>query len=208
MHTDQPQLPPTILEHASHPSLHDSVADHDCSRIFTQLRQLLFAAQSLTISVDDQRTLLNIMDESILQHLYINGVQLSDTSRRSRALVLAAQIFMYVTLREVPPGSPLVCRMCHRLQKMMDVDQPGDIWKYYREASLWIAFIGLLGTRQGCPEEQWFLGLLKSTVQIFQNEACSGSDGILGIFSAFLWDETLCPQLLARLEDPSYVDEA
>lgn len=208
MHTDQPELPPTILEHASHPSLHDSVADNDCSRVFTQLRQLLFATQSLTISVDDQRTLLNTVDESILRHLYKNCVHLSDSGRRSRALVLAAQVFMYVTLRQVPPGSPLVCRMCSRLQRMMEADQPGRIWTDHREALLWVAFIGILGAGQGCLEGQWFLDLFKSTVQASQHESCSGSDGILGILSTFLWDESLCPQLLARLEDPSYPDEA
>lgn len=199
MHTDQPELPPTILEHASHPSLHDSVADNDCSRVFAQLRQLLFATQSLTISVDEQRTLLNIVDELILGHLYKNYVHLSHSGRRSRALALAAQVFMYVTLRQVPLGSPLVCRMCSRLQRMMEVDQPGGLWTDHREALLWVAFIGILGAGQGCLEGQWFLDLFKSTVQASQHESCSGSDGILGILSTFLWDDSLCPQLLARL---------
>ncbi|EEU37892.1 uncharacterized protein NECHADRAFT_88180 [Fusarium vanettenii 77-13-4] len=96
MHTDQPQLPPIILEHPFDPPLHDSVPDASacCSRIFAKLRQLLLATQSLMISVDDLRTLLNIVDESILRHLYQNPVDQSDTSRRSRALVLAAQIFI------------------------------------------------------------------------------------------------------------------
>jgi hypothetical protein len=82
---------------------------------------------------------------------------------------------------------------------MMEADQPGGIWTDHREALLWIAFIGILGTGQGCPEGQWFFDLFKSTVQGLQKEVSSGNDGTFGILSAFLLDETLCPQLLARL---------
>ncbi|RSM10755.1 hypothetical protein CEP52_003388 [Fusarium oligoseptatum] len=205
MQTDQPQLLPTILEHPFDPPLHDSVTSgsHYCSWIFTQLRQLLLATQSSTISVDDQRTLLNIVDYSTLRHLYTGFTDTSYTGRRSRALVLAAQVFMYLTLRQVPPRSPLICRMCDRLRRMMEVDQPGGIWADHGEAMLWVAFIGLLGT-----EGKWFLHHFKSTVQALQKEIFSGNDGIVGIFSSFLWDEALCPQLLARLEDPGVFNEA
>ena len=88
----------------------------------------------------------------------------------------------------------------------MEVDQPEEIWTEHREALLWIAFIGLLGTGQGCPEGGWFSGLFNSTVQVLQHKSYSGSGGILGTLSAFLWDETLCPRLLASLEDPSYLE--
>ena len=68
------------------------------------------------VSQDTLRVLLNVEDDSILRHLYQDCMNVSNVSRRSCALVLAAQVFMYVALRQLLSQSPIVRRMCTRLQ--------------------------------------------------------------------------------------------
>lgn len=156
------------------------------------------------ISVEDLRILFNVVDDSILRHLYQDCIDISDASRRSRALVFAAHVFMCVTLRQVPPKSPLLRRICTRLQSTVGLTPTSrEIWIEARAALLWIAFVGLLGTGEGsetCPEGQWFLNLFQSTVQGYQQGFPLGNDGVRRILSTFLWDELYCQPVLAGLE--------
>lgn len=157
------------------------------------------------VPLEALRILFNVVDDSILQHLYQDGIDGSDVSRRSRALVLSAHVFMYVTLRQVPPKSPLVRRLCTRLQSTVGLTPPsGGIWTENRAALLWIAFVGLLGTgevTESCLEGQWFLNLFLSTVQGYPQDFTPGKGNIHGILSTFLWDELYCRPLLAGLEE-------
>jgi hypothetical protein len=157
------------------------------------------------VSLEVLRTLFNVVDDSILRHLYRDCIGLSDASRRSRALVLAAHVFMYVTLRQVPPKSPLVRRVCTRLQSAVGLSPTArETWTDDRAALLWIAFVGLLGTgerAETCLEGQWFLNLFRSTVQGYPEDFPPGNGGVRGILSTFLWDELSCQPLLAGLEE-------
>ncbi|KAH8199182.1 hypothetical protein TruAng_006651 [Truncatella angustata] len=101
LHTDQAYLPASILEQAWHPPLDHSILNDSSYyhvRIFVQIRQLLLARQSSVVSLDALRTLLNMADDAILSHLYQDSTDVSDVSRRSRALVLAAHVFTRVDI--------------------------------------------------------------------------------------------------------------
>jgi hypothetical protein len=156
------------------------------------------------ISPEDLRTMLNFVDESILQHLYQDYTDTSDAGIRSHALVLAAHVFMYVTLRQVPLRSPLVRTICTRLQNTLALTTSArETWTDHRAALLWIAFVGLLGTGQEAetsPEGQWFLSLFQSTVQRCRPDFPSNVHCIGRTLSTFLWDGHYCQPLLIWLE--------
>ncbi|KAH8901156.1 hypothetical protein GQ53DRAFT_740256 [Thozetella sp. PMI_491] len=208
LHTDHPPIPTYILEHALNIPLDSSLLDDghgDHTRIFMQLRQLLLARQSFTVSREDLRTLFSIVEGSILQYLYQDCMDASDTSRRSHTLVLAAHVFMYVALREVPTNSPVVRRLCVRLQSAVGRNPSStELWAENRAALLWIAFVGLLGVGQAAtagPEGQRFLDLFHSTKKAWLDDFHQARGGIRRALAAFLWDETHCQPLLAVLEE-------
>lgn len=157
------------------------------------------------VSLGVVRTLLNVTDHAILQYLYQDYIDVSDAGRRSRALVQAAHVFMYVTLRQVAPKAPLVRRMCARLQSTIGLaPYARDTWSGNRAALLWIAFVGLLGTGEGaktCSGEQWFLSLFQSTVQGYPQDFIPGNGSIQRTLSTFLWDGPHYPPLLEGLEE-------
>ncbi len=155
------------------------------------------------MSLETLRTLFNVVEGSILQRLYQDCTEASDNSRRSHALVLAAHIFMYVTLRRVPPNSPVVRRMCARLQTTIGWSpSASEVWTEKIESLLWIAFVGLLGVGEvarASPQGQWFLNLFRSTVKRWL-EVYQERGTLRGTLSAFLWEETHCRPLLTELE--------
>lgn len=186
-----------------HPGHTDSYSDH--SQVFSKIRQLLAAPPSPTVSQGSYRASLNILDYLILGQLYHGDFDVKpDAEKRSRALTLAAHVFVYVTLRRVPPKSPLVRRMCTRLQNMEGLAPSSrEIWSECSAALLWIAFAGLLGTwtdRGACPEGQWFLGLFQATVQGYPQDFSLNGGSLRETLSKFPWDDHYCLPLLADLE--------
>lgn len=206
---DQVELPASILENARYPPFDDSITNcssYDHVQIFIQLRQLLLARQSSMVSLGALRGLFNIVEHSILHKLQPDCIDVSDNSNtRSRALVLAAHVFMYVTLHQVVPQSPLLRRMCSKLQNTVgSTPYDTEVWKENRTALLWISFVGLLGTMRNadiCSEGVWFLTIFQSIItQEYPEEASLGNGSIRKTLSTFLWDETYCHPLLGRIE--------
>ena len=201
-------LPVSILEKARHPPLDGTIRCDDPNeqfQIFVQIRQLLLTSQSSRVSLEKMRILVNIVDDSILQYLYQDCARESSSNKQSRALVSAAHILMYVVLRQVPPGCPLVRSMCRRLQNTIGLAASvrAALWKEKKPALLWVAFVGMLATRKGvpaCVEGQWFLNLFQSTIR--DDAQCFDPvtvDNLGRIMSGFLWDKSYCEPLLADL---------
>lgn len=148
------------------------------------------------------RTLWNVVEGEILRCLYSNRVD-DGLSKRTEALALAAHVFMYLTLRQVPSRIPLVCRMCTRLQDAIRVAHTErEVWAGHKTALLWIAFVGLLGTDiENGTGWNWFWHLFQSTLQQISQDfgiALETYD-IQRMFRGFLWDEIYCQPLLVRL---------
>ncbi|KAI1452852.1 hypothetical protein F4805DRAFT_402803 [Annulohypoxylon moriforme] len=208
LHQDQTRLPASIISDAQHPPLNHSITDggtYECAAIFTQLRQLSLARQSSMVSFETQRTLLNVTDEIILQYLYQDRPDNASDPGSSHALVLAAHIFMYVTLRQVPPRSPQIRRICVRLLGMVGIGPPAErTWVKNKAALLWIAFVGLLGTGERvetCPLGQSFVHIFRSAIREYPRDFLHGTSNLYKMLSTFLWDESYCQPLLAWLGD-------
>ncbi|KAI8623509.1 hypothetical protein F5Y19DRAFT_458120 [Xylariaceae sp. FL1651] len=206
LRADQMCFPVSISEQARQLQLDQSITNdssysHDL--IFVNLRQLLLARRSSMLSIETLRNQLNAVDALILQHLYSDRIDVSDSRRRSRALVLAAHVFMYITLRDVPPKSPLLRRMCTRLQTIIGSSpSTSKTWTENRSVLLWVAFVGLLGTGHGtgsCPNGQWFLNLFHTVAKECSGDFHLGRGSIYRLLSNFLWDELHCQPLLADL---------
>ncbi|KAH8657767.1 hypothetical protein BX600DRAFT_58962 [Xylariales sp. PMI_506] len=203
-----PMLDPTpLIEHTTYPPFDESITEHGSRglvQIFGKLRQLLSAQQSQAVSLETLRAPLHAIEDLILQHLYRDSVNVSDAGQRSNALVLAAHIFMYVTLRRVSPRLPLLRRMCLKLQNVVGCTSPSRAWNGYSAALLWIAFVGLLGTGEeagSCPEGRRFFTLFQSALYGYPYGFPLGSyNSLHDILSTFLWDEACCQPLLAGLE--------
>ncbi|KAF7563690.1 hypothetical protein G7046_g487 [Stylonectria norvegica] len=172
------------------------------AKIFPQIRQLLLARDSSTISSESQRVTLNLVDDSILRHLYETDADQRSLAGISRALIHAAHVFMYVALRHVSSGSPVLREMCQRLQLAVKAVATEEPSAEDSSALMWIAFVGQLGIglkAKSCLAAQWYLNLFRSTASECH---CLGSrkDGIREILASFLWDEVYCLPLLDRLE--------
>jgi len=200
LHTNQ-ALPPLLeLDSAENRPFDSSITERnpkDVAYIFSLLRRALLASKS----PEAQYSLLHDADCSILRYLSLERDTRSDIVKRTLALVLAAHVFMYATLRHVPPKSTLMRRMVTRLQHTMEESlAAGNMWVSRKPALMWIAFIGILGVgvAEVSTEGQWFSSF-------FESAACadSGANCVLGdcdvreILSAFLWDEGYCQPVLA-----------
>ncbi|KAI1443033.1 hypothetical protein F5Y02DRAFT_429277 [Annulohypoxylon stygium] len=207
MYSDQAELTASTIDDAQ-PPLSDSISNgstYECVAIFTQLRQLLSAHNSPDISPEVKRAPPDIVDELILQYLYQDHANdLSDSGRRSRALVLAAHLFMSITLRHSSTRSPVVRRMCMRLQGTVGMAPAArQIWAKDKTALLWIAFVGLLGTGERvetCPAGQSFLHLFRSILREYSKDSTQDISSLRETLSTFLWDESYCQPLLVWLE--------
>lgn len=207
LHGEVVHLPASILEETQRQPLHPVIIRavvNDYSWIFMHLRQLLVAYQSSMVSEDDLRTLLNILDDTILDYLYQGDIEMYESNTLSRVLMLAAHVFMYVTLRHVPPGVPLLRRMCARLQQatIRLIPSTQQVCTEHQAAFLWIAFVGVLGmgrTAETCPDGRWFLDFFHRMAG-GQSPVFSKDDNRRTL-SAFLWDDAYCESVLARLDD-------
>lgn len=211
LHASRTTPPVLILDSAKTQPFDSSITESNSKEvagIFSRLRQALLARQSSISHPEAQQSLLLDVDCSILQYLSQEPDEFSDLIKRTHATLLAAQVFMYATLRHVPPKSTLMRRMVKRLQLAVgDSLAASDIWVGKKPALMWIAFIGLLGVGlaevcpEVCPEGQWYLSLFKCAACADSCANCVLSDrDIREIFSAFLWDEAYCqPVLTAAL---------
>ncbi|KAI1337646.1 hypothetical protein F5Y15DRAFT_150098 [Xylariaceae sp. FL0016] len=170
--------------------------------IFDHLGQILTSHHSHMVTPEAMTASLNDVDASILKYLYQDHTDGSDDMKRSHALVHAAHVFMYATLRQVSPRSPLLRRLCKRLRENIWRDRSEkQLWTDSMTALLWAAFVGLLGTgemTESCSEGRWFFELYQTTLCQLAQETF-----LEVLFSAYLWDESHCQPLLTWLKGRS-----
>ncbi|KAK8070765.1 hypothetical protein PG997_010968 [Apiospora hydei] len=186
LHTSQAAPPLLLLDCADKSPLDNSITEsnsHEVVGIFNRLRHAI------------------LMRQSYLSH---ERSPLSHIIKRTHALVLAVQVFMFATLRQVPPQSKLMRRMVARLhQTVGESPVASNIWTGYESALLWIAFVGLLGTgvTEASQQGHWFLNLFRCTAGA---DWCADyvlcNRDIRQVFSTFLWDNAYCQPVLAELE--------
>lgn len=201
LHSSQTPPPASISDCAENSSFNHSIlgsSSRGLVDIFARLRDALLAQKTSSTALSVlQQSRINDAECCILQYRSRGRNGLSNIARRNHVLVLAAQVFAYVTLRHVPPKSTMLRRMSAALQTMVDDTLTNNsVWAAHEQALLWIAFVGLLGTQERtdtCATGRWFL-------ELFDSAACADNSDTREIFSSFLWDEAYCHPVLAWLE--------
>lgn len=181
-------------------------------RSFMTIRQCLAAQASAAVSAHIIRVLGNSADRSILSSLYgepVDDSLVSYGQKRISALMVAAQIFLHIVLRQVPMHSPIIHILCDRLRRTLgDTKSVRLSWVRHHRALLWILFVGIMGKGPTIENEetQWYMSLVKS---IFSEQALdpfqSGSykrERLRRILSNFLWEESSCTPVLHVIIPP------
>ncbi|KAG7141655.1 hypothetical protein HYQ45_001801 [Verticillium longisporum] len=222
---DQVVLPAPILHQAVVPPLSDlgieeangSATAACVHTILTLLRQAICAQTSDSVAADGIRILMGTADSCILSFLYGGGAdpQLSSSSaadKRVRALVLGAHIFLYVALRDVPPTSQLLTILCCRLRALLtDLDEPPAAGVGRGALSLWLAFVGLVGSggvdggdaAAGSENAQWFAAMFQTALRDTTPGGTlteAGRRDLRTTLRSFLWEERHCRAVLDTLE--------
>lgn len=207
-------LPPSLVRSASKPPLTHLLDLGDIGeskvvprhlQVFLTIRQAIWSQASATVSPHTIRVLGNTADTLILETLFgksLNDDVLSPSQKRISALLIAAQIFLYIVIRQVPATSSLIRILCGRLHEALgDTSSVRETWTSHYPTLLWISFVGVLGTGSTDEKEgtQWYMSLLESTFRQVPDlgKGESREQGRLRhILSNFLWEESSCAPLL------------
>ncbi|CRK47422.1 hypothetical protein BN1723_016750 [Verticillium longisporum] len=135
--------------------------------------------------------------------------------KRVRALVLGAHIFLYVALRDVPPTSQLLTILCCRLRALLtELDEPPAAGVGRGALSLWLAFVGLVGSggghggggghgAAGSENAQWFAAMFQTALRDTTPGGTlteAGRRDLRATLRSFLWEERHCRVVLDTLE--------
>ncbi|KAG7139781.1 hypothetical protein HYQ45_003321 [Verticillium longisporum] len=208
--------------------------------ILTLLRQAICAQTSDSVGADGIRILMGTADSCILNFLYGGAAGAADyrlsssssssfaassaassssathaAEKRVRALVLGAHIFLYVALRDVPPTSQLLTILCCRLRALLtELDEPPAAGVGRGALSLWLAFVGLVGSggghggggghgAAGSENAQWFAAMFQTALRDTTPGGTlteAGRRDLRATLRSFLWEERHCRVVLDTLE--------
>ncbi|KAH9214366.1 hypothetical protein DL95DRAFT_151275 [Leptodontidium sp. 2 PMI_412] len=112
-------------------------------------------------------------------------------------LKIAAHIYLWLAIRELPPTSELVYRLVQRLHGSLIGMLPGW-WTSSREKQVWLLWILFIGgiAAAGRAERLWFVGEIVGickTVGIWDKEALGGC------LKDVLWQDAFCSEKLDLL---------
>ena len=205
-------VPPIILSRSSHPSLAhlSEVAGQDVEglaklrTVFLLLRRAIHSQESLAASAGTIRVIMLSAEKSILDHLFApdssESHQRSYDHQRVAMLFLAAHLFLYVGLREVPTSSQVAQALATRLQIAVGNAQANpEVWRGRERALLFAAFVGMLGAKRAVdPGCQWFKGVFSSVFSVIEREEAISltRSSAQSLLESFLWRDKLCQDAL------------
>ncbi|KAI1342787.1 hypothetical protein F5Y15DRAFT_370874 [Xylariaceae sp. FL0016] len=126
----------------------ESILDTKQVQIFALLRLATHGKFSGAVNTTSLRILLNSTDYCLLRSLFNSSDQqrLAPSHRLARAVMLAAHLFLYVVLREIPTGSILVRTMTSRLfVELQEMSKDSGSWDGHLSAMQWVSLVGKLG---------------------------------------------------------------
>ncbi|KAF2187900.1 hypothetical protein K469DRAFT_568299 [Zopfia rhizophila CBS 207.26] len=192
---DTPPLPDALLEYAAYTSptslLQLSVASIDCFNIFYRLHRLALAISNHWLPKVDELTLSNLLYET--EYIILSVPDYSrdfldidlepkeglDEGREERAatadgasvveaLLAATQIFLYASLRELPPKAKIFSILLDRVRVALDRPNSNilDVWRREKNLNtlLWVLVVAcsLAPTWGG---RMWWTGRLADVVK-------------------------------------------
>jgi len=198
---EQASLPPDLTAAADSPSLAQieaiSPGGHNVKQCLVLLRRAILVSGT-SASSEIVRLHMHKADGAIV-HLLFDEDEASSLSGPLRPLLLAAHLFLYVAMRQVPKRGPVVLAMVDRLE---DALRPGHmdsaIWGDHLPMLLWAVFVGALATTTSPGVrmeggEHWLraqFGILCRVLQPLDK------NGVEEMLKAFVWRDKLCGAML------------
>ncbi|EEY20974.1 predicted protein [Verticillium alfalfae VaMs.102] len=213
---DQVVLPAHILHQAVVPPLSDlgieeangSATAACVHTILTLLRQAICAQTSDSVGADGIRILMGTADSCILNFLYGGAAGAADY--RSAPSSWAPTSSSTSPCRDVPPTSQLLTILCCRLRALLtELDEPPAAGVGRGALSLWLAFVGLVGSggghgaAAGSENAQWFAAMFQTALRDTTPGGTlteAGRRDLRTTLRSFLWEERHCRAVLDTLE--------
>jgi hypothetical protein len=183
-------LPPHITKAAVYPDLSrlDDICptDRPISPIFMILRQATCGKLMKGIGPNDMRILMNIADCQILN--YITDSADAPESALPRTALLAAQLYLYVALRQYPAKSPLVQILTKRVRAALaNIATDMATWSNHGLVLLWCVCVGAAAAEDQSEMKTWFSTRLIIVASLCQAET---RDDLQKHLNWFLWDSS------------------
>ena len=186
-------LPQSLQEEPELPSL-DTIADivpggNQVRRSFIMLRRALLVGSTSTTSLEIVRLHMHISDASIL-HLLFDEEESKLLQGPLRPLLLAAHVFLYLTMRQVPRDGAVAKALLRRLEESIQPMQMDlDAWKDHLPALIWIFFVGAAAASKLPAKEiskHWMWVQLKALCRLVLPTA---KESLLKVLKGFLWSD-------------------
>ncbi|KAI9171612.1 hypothetical protein HJFPF1_01098 [Paramyrothecium foliicola] len=190
-------LPPKVLLLAAEPSLShlrvfESTQDDSSVRYsFSLLRQAYYGLKAGALPVQDLRVLINGTDYHLAHVLAGDNL-----TAHGRALLTAAQHFMYHVIRETDPECHIPALLLQRLFKQLIplVDQIKSVPEMW-QGLFWCFSIGAAVSPTSGDVCTFFSTNLWNMIRVMTIQDLSGFEEVV---KRFLWDQSLSQRLLAN----------
>jgi hypothetical protein len=175
--------------------------------IFSLLRQASYSQDSFSVSASSIRILMNSADTFILKFLFHDELDdISPGARRLSTLLLAAHVFLYIALREVPTKSAIMKILRGRLEKVLsNIDSDLETWKMHLPALLWVTFIGAAAAKGAAKcEEDGLQQMLASRFEtalfrMTERHNVASLGDVEHALRMFLWKDKFCGPALNEM---------
>lgn len=132
-----------------------------------------------------------------LQNINLEALSPNDYLSSSSVLMnIAAYMYLYLVLRELPPRSKLFRTLSQRLRDSLEM-QDGEWWKFTPERQhwlLWVVFMGY-GAASEWDEKWWFVEKMEPLRAALK---LSTKEDLRSAFKGIIWHDT-CEEFLEKL---------
>lgn len=194
-------LPYSLQKEAELPSL-EHVADiipggDEVKRSFILLRRALLVCSWNAASLEIVRLHMHIADMSIL-HLLFEEKEKLLLQGPLRSLLLAAHVFLYVMMRQVPKNGAVARTLVHRLEESIRLGQMSlDLWGDHLSALIWVLFVGAAVCEppiEGNAKPWMWLQF----INICRSMLPTTKEALMNVLKKFLWSDKGCASFLDR----------
>lgn len=177
------RLPESVTREAETPSLSQfddlGQAAEILKSIFPYLRQAILCRKYRIAAPNGIRVILNVAEFHILDH--IEDEAHSPRDHRFKTLILAAHVFLYAGLRQLPPMGALIRIMLDRLRDALGAGEiMAETWRDHLSDLLWVLSVGAAASPKDRYETGlWFSSRLELVLRLLQIRTRTALEAVL-----------------------------
>ena len=148
---------------------------------------------------------MHIADSYIL-HLLFGEEERELLQGPLRPILLAAHVFLYLMMRQVPKNGAVMRALVHRLDNSIQMRQTEpSVWENHLPALLWVLFVGAVA------QEPLVEGIAKHWMKTQLRDTCrllvpATKESIRDTLKGFLWCEKSCAPFFDKFWDFEFGD--